>query len=102
MEGNVTFHERYWKNVSAEGMTLAFAGVMTKDKGGWLINVMTSAKQFVKRLLNPNPDQRPTAMEVCTDPVRTPPPFFAVIPLALYPQPFHHLVVNRVRATPEI
>ncbi|KAF5309518.1 hypothetical protein D9619_012404 [Psilocybe cf. subviscida] len=40
----IEFHERYWKNVSAE------------------------AKQFIKTLLNPNPLQRPTAEEALKDP----------------------------------
>ncbi|TFK24578.1 Pkinase-domain-containing protein [Coprinopsis marcescibilis] len=43
-EGKVEFHDRYWKNVSDE------------------------AKSFIKGLLNPNPQERPTAGQALVDP----------------------------------
>ncbi|KAF8510822.1 Pkinase-domain-containing protein [Hysterangium stoloniferum] len=42
----IEFHDRYWSNVSVEG----------------------SAKEFIKRLLNPDPSQRYTAEEALRDP----------------------------------
>ncbi|KAF5386526.1 hypothetical protein D9757_005933 [Collybiopsis confluens] len=43
-EAKIEFHDRYWKNVSAE------------------------AKDFIKRLLNPDPTKRPSAQEAFDDP----------------------------------
>jgi calcium/calmodulin-dependent protein kinase I len=43
-EAKIEFHERYWKNVSVE------------------------AKNFIKRLLNPDPAKRPSAAETFEDP----------------------------------
>lgn len=43
-EAKIEFHDRYWKNVSIE------------------------AKKFIKRLLNPDPTKRPSAMESFDDP----------------------------------
>ncbi|KIK68706.1 hypothetical protein GYMLUDRAFT_190024 [Collybiopsis luxurians FD-317 M1] len=43
-EAKVEFHDRYWKNVSAE------------------------AKNFIKRLLSPDPVNRPSAVEAIADP----------------------------------
>jgi len=42
-EGRIEFHQRYWKNISSE------------------------AKNFIKRLLQPDPAKRPTAAEASED-----------------------------------
>ena len=44
-EAKIEFHERYWKNISL------------------------LAKVFIKRLLNPDPVERPSAEEAYNDPV---------------------------------
>ena len=55
-EAKIEFHERYWSNVSADGMLYVYLDWFTLS----LLNL--SAKDFVKKLLNPDPVKRPTAL----------------------------------------
>ncbi|KAF7303628.1 Protein kinase domain-containing protein [Mycena indigotica] len=56
----IEFHTKYWKNVSDEGVHVV-------DLPSGFVQPKTSGKAFVKRLLNPNPSERPTAAEALND-----------------------------------
>ena len=63
-EAKIEFHERYWSNVSADGMLYVYLDSFT------LSHMNLSAKDFVKKLLNPDPVKRPTAEEALNHKVR--------------------------------
>ena len=60
-EAMVNFHDRYWKNVSDEGTPEIDRGLW---ESSYLIFVpYTTAKNFIRALLHPNPARRLTAEE---------------------------------------
>jgi len=56
----IVFHERYWKNTSSEGEIF-----LLKTRS---LVTFSSAKSFIKSLLNPDPLQRPSAAQALADP----------------------------------
>ena len=65
-EAKIEFHDRYWKNVSCEGGYLLTPSAIIVHA---IIVLVVSAKDFIKRLLNPDPNLRPTAEEALQDKV---------------------------------
>lgn len=55
----VEFHERYWSNISSEGTWFTWISL----PNGSLFASHHVAKDFIRALLDPAPDKRPTAEE---------------------------------------
>ena len=67
-EAKIEFHDRYWKNVSSQGV---FRSLVTQD----IITLppISLAKNFILDLLNPDSSKRLTAAEALQHPVSRPP-----------------------------
>ena len=67
-EAKIEFHDRYWKSFSSQGM---FRPLVTQDVV--TSPPISSAKNFILDLLNPDSSKRLTAAEALQHPVSRPP-----------------------------
>ena len=66
MAAKIEFHDRYWKNVSQEGVVTSCITPCHGSHVCWI----RLAKQFIKSLLKPDPTKRPTAAAALANHVR--------------------------------